>query len=466
MQTLSLKYPPRKPIKFLIIFAITILGGITLSHLWHFQNLFQPEIPLAGGETTVFNRSSSSFEQPLANLGEAGKKKHTESNTAFEANFVTKPAQIHPGLGPFFNNASCAGCHLKNGRGLPEPGQLLVRVSAPKINPIQPGNYHLEGSIKLDNMPPVLGLGTQIQDFAIYGQKPEATVNIEWQEKTGEYGDGTSYELRSPQPKITLPNGQPIATDIQKSLRIPPPVFGLGLLEAVPEQTILNLADPQDKNHDGISGKVNRVWDVKKQSEALGKFGLKAGNPTLIQQNAGAYVNDMGITNPLFTEGEKQTDIDQKTLDLTTFYVQTLAVPARTLLDDLQVKRGETLFTQANCVSCHLPTLKTGNHAVKELANQTIHPYTDLLLHDLGPGLADNRPEFQASGTEWRTPALWGIGLTQTISPYSGYLHDGRARTLEEAILWHGGEAETAKEAFRTLNQKDREALVRFLQSL
>lgn len=465
MRTLSLKYS-LKPIKFLILFAIAILGGIILSNFWHFQNFLQPQIPLAGGETTVFNRSSKSFEQPLANLDEAGKKKHTESNTAFEANFVTKPAPIHPGLGPFFNNASCAGCHLKNGRGLPEPGQLLVRVSSPIINPIQPGNYHLEGSVKWDNTPPVAGLGTQIQDFAIYGQKPEATVNLEWQEKVGQYGDGTSYQLRSPQPQITLANGQPMATDIQKSLRVPPPVFGLGLLEAVPEETIFNLADPDDQNQDGISGKPNRVWDAQKQSEALGRFGLKAGNPTLIQQNAGAYVNDMGVTNPLFTDEEKPTDIDQKTLDLTTFYVQTLAVPARTLLDDPNVKRGEKLFTQAGCVSCHLPTLKTGNHPVKELTNQTIHPYTDLLLHDLGTELADNRPEFQALGTEWRTPPLWGLGLTQTVSPYAGYLHDGRARSLEEAILWHGGEAEISKEAFRTMAQEDREGLVRFLKSL
>jgi CxxC motif-containing protein (DUF1111 family) len=466
MQTLSFKEPPRKMIKFLIIFLIAILGGMILSNLLNFQNWLQPKIPLSAGEATVFNRSSNSFEQPLANLDEAGKKKHTESNTAFEANFVTKPAKINPGLGPFFNNASCAGCHLKNGRGLPEPGQLLVRVSAPKANPIQPGNYHLEGSVKIDNLHPVLGLGTQIQDFAVYGQKPEATVNIEWQEQTGQYGDGTSYNLRSPQPKITLPDGQLISPKIQQSLRVPPPVFGLGLLEAVPEKTLLNLADSKDKNQDGISGTVNQVWDAQKQSKALGRFGWKAGNPTLIQQNAGAYVNDMGVTNPLFTDGEKQTDIDQKTLDLTTFYVQTLAVPARTLLEDPKVKQGETLFTKANCISCHLPTLKTGNHSVQELANQTIHPYTDLLLHDLGPGLADHRPEFQASGTEWRTPALWGIGLTQTVSPYSGYLHDGRARTLEEAILWHGGEAETAKETFRNLNLEDRQALVRFLQSL
>lgn len=466
IQTLSFRFPQGKPIKFLLIFLIAILGGIALSVFLHLQTWVKPAVPLAGGETTVFNRSSSSYEQPLANLDEAGKKKHLDSNRAFEAIFVTKPNPIHPGLGPLFNNPSCAGCHIKNGRGLPEPGQLLVRVSSEKTDPIQPGDFHLEGSVKIDNMFPVSGLGTQIQDQAVFGKKPEATVTINWQEKIGYYKDGTAYQLRSPKPEIILQDGKPLSKEVKTSLRIPPPVFGLGLLEAVSDQTILKLADPEDKNQDGISGQANKVWDAQQKSEAVGRFGWKAGNPTLIQQNAGAFVNDMGISNPLFSDGETATDIDQPTLDLTTFYVQTLAVPARTMLDNPQVQQGEKLFTQANCVACHLPTLKTGNHPIPELANQTIHPYTDLLVHDLGSELADNRPEFQASGTEWRTPALWGIGLTQTVLPYSGYLHDGRARTLEEAILWHGGEAENSKQAFKALSQDDRNALVKFLKSL
>jgi CxxC motif-containing protein (DUF1111 family) len=229
---------------------------------------------------------------------------------------------------------------------------------------------------------------------------------------------------------------------------------------------IRNLADPEDQNQDGISGRPNEVWDVSAKSTALGRFGWKANTPNLLQQTAAAYVNDMGITNPLFREGNGETDIDRQTLENAAFYVQTLGVPARTLLDDSQVKRGEKLFAQANCSACHVPELRTGKYKVKALANQTIHPYTDLLLHDMGEGLADNRPDFKATGTEWRTSALWGIGLTQTVLPYSGYLHDGRARTLEEAILWHGGEAQASKEAFAKMSKRDRAALVRFLNSL
>ncbi|MGH2414902.1 MAG: di-heme oxidoredictase family protein, partial [Microcystaceae cyanobacterium] len=326
--------------------------------------------------------------------------------------------------------------------------------------------YHSEGSVAQANAPPVPGLGNQIQDQGTFGSVPEAKVELQWQEQPGQYGDGTAYLLRSPKPKITLFNNKPLPTQVMTSLRLPPPVFGLGLLEAIPEQTIRNLADPDDKNKDGISGRPNEVWNVATKSTAMGRFGLKASSPNLLLQTAAAYVNDMGITNPVFPEADKTTDIDQKTLDNATFYVQTLAVPARTLLDNPQVKQGEQLFAQANCAACHVSELRTGNHEVKLLANQTIHPYTDLLLHDMGAGLADKRPDFQASGREWRTPALWGLGLSKTVLPYSGYLHDGRARTLEEAILWHGGEAEASKEAFRTMSKSDRTSLVRFLNSL
>ena len=375
-----------------------------------------------------------------------------------------------------FNNSSCVGCHIRNGRGLPEKGQLLVRVSESRSTstasmaelkqPPTLTEYHPEAAVSLGNAPPVDGLGTQIQDQGIYGYAPEATVEINWQEETGEYGDGTVYNLRSPDPKITLANGKLLSSDVMTSLRLPPPVFGLGLLEAVPEATIRDLADPEDTDGDGISGVVNQVWDVQTQGVTLGRFGWKANNPNLLQQTASAYVNDMGITSPMFPELDQETNINQKILEDATFYVQTLAVPARTLVDNPEVKRGEKLFTQANCNACHVAQLRTGNYEVKELENQTIYPYTDLLLHDMGTGLADNRPDFKASGMEWRTPPLWGIGLTQTVLPYSSYLHDGRARTLEEAILWHGGEAEASKETFRNFSEADRTALIQFLKSL
>jgi CxxC motif-containing protein (DUF1111 family) len=435
--------------------------------------LFAPDTvdpAMAGGDTTVISRSSRAYEHPAANLSAKSTQEHFEGDLAFDAVFVTAPARVNPGLGPHFNNASCTGCHLRNGRGLPEKGQLLVRVSSPRnsgtptTEASSPKDYHSEGVIPSENTPPVPGIGTQIQDQAIFGHPPEAQVEISWQEQSGQYADGTAYQLRSPQAQITRPE-QPLPPGMMTSLRIPPPVFGLGLLEAVPEQTILALADPGDRNGDGISGRPNQVWDMAKKGPSLGRFGLKANQPNLMQQSAAAYFNDMGVTNPLFPEADGSSDIDAKTLKAATVYSQTLAVPGRTLLDDPQVKRGEKLFTQT-CATCHVSELQTGNHEYAELANQTIHPYTDLLLHDMGEGLADNRPDFQATGSEWRTSALWGIGVTQTVLPYSSYLHDGRARTLEEAILWHGGEAQQAQKMFVAMKQSDRAALVRFLQSL
>ena len=458
---------PNKLITFLVLFVVAIILGVFLSRLW---NSSFPKMPLAAGETTVFNRTSSAYEQPSAGLTEENFAKHGEGDIAFEAVFVTSPARVNPGLGPLFNNASCAGCHIRNGRGLPEKGQLLVRVSDTKDwnldSTTDPLQYQLEDNIKQSNTPSVPGLGTQIQDQAIYGHYPEAAVEVNWQEVTGKYGDGMTYQLRSPDPKITLANGEALSSEIKTSLRIPSPVFGIGLLEAIPNKTIEKLADPEDRDGDGISGRPNQVWDVQTQSMAMGKFGWKAGHPTLLQQSASAYVNDMGVTNPLFPEPDGSADIDEEILDNANFYVQTLAVPARTLTQNSEVKQGEMLFKEANCAVCHISTLKTGKYEVAELSNQTIHPYTDLLLHDMGEDLADNRPEFLATGTEWRTPPLWGIGLTQTVLPYSSFLHDGRARTLEEAILWHGGEAETSREAFRNLSASDRSALVKFLRSL
>jgi CxxC motif-containing protein (DUF1111 family) len=434
----------------------------------------QTELAMAGGETTVRNRTSRGYEQPAPNMDEALLALHTVGDRAFEAVFVTPPAKVNPGLGPLFNNASCAGCHVKDGRGMPEKGQLLVRVSAPRDRgdrfseeaAVLSANYHPEAAVSLGNAPPVPGLGTQIQEQSIYGHQPEAQVEIQWQETTGSYPDGQTYTLRSPSAKLSQLDGSAFPSDILTSLRIPSPVFGLGLLEAVPEELIRQQADPEDGDRDGISGRVNLVWDEEQQKEVLGRFGWKANNPNLLQQSASAYVNDMGVTNPLFPNADGTTDIDAATLKAATVYVQTLAVPARGMVNDPQVQRGEKLFANANCAACHVSSLRTTTHELPILANQTIHPYTDLLLHDMGDELADGRPDFRATGKEWRTSPLWGVGLTHTVLPYSGFLHDGRARTLEEAILWHGGEADASRMAFKTMKAEDRAALIQFLRSL
>jgi CxxC motif-containing protein (DUF1111 family) len=434
----------------------------------------QAQIALAGGSTTIRNRTSRAYEQPAPNMDDDLLALHTVGDRAFDAVFVTPPANVNPGLGPLFNNASCAGCHIKDGRGMPEKGQLLVRVSAPRETgdresdqaAVLSANYHPEAAVSLGNAPPVPGLGTQIQEQSIYGHQPEAKVELQWQETTGSYADGQTYQLRSPVAKLTRFNGGAFPSDILTSLRIPSPVFGLGLLEAVPEELIRQQADPDDRDRDGISGRVNLVWDEAQQKEVVGRFGWKANNPNLLQQSASAYVNDMGVTNPLFPDADGSSDIDQDTLKAATVYVQTLAVPARGMVNEPQVQRGEKLFSDANCAACHVSTLRTGAHELPILVNQTIHPYTDLLLHDMGTELADNRPDFRATGKEWRTSPLWGVGLTHTVLPYSGFLHDGRARTLEEAILWHGGEADGSRTMFKEMSAEDRAALIQFLRSL
>jgi CxxC motif-containing protein (DUF1111 family) len=245
-------------------------------------------------------------------------------------------------------------------------------------------------------------------------------------------------------------------------------VFGVGLLEAVDAGTIIDRADPDDVDLDGISGRANIVWNQRERRTSIGRFGFKAASPSVLQQVAAAYSTDMGVTNPLFPMGDRIPDITRATLDLTAFYTRTLAVPRARAQNDPAVIRGQETFEILGCAKCHTPTLLTGQHSIPQLAHQTIHPFTDLLLHDIGDGLADGRQEFLASPREWRTTPLWGIGLTQTVlgNGEATYLHDGRARTLEEAILWHGGEAETSQKGFVGLAANERDALIQFLRSL
>jgi CxxC motif-containing protein (DUF1111 family) len=232
------------------------------------------------------------------------------------------------------------------------------------------------------------------------------------------------------------------------------------LLEAIPDAALEAAADPDDRDGDGVSGRPNRVWDVDAGAVRVGRFGHKAGNPSLVQQAAAAYANDMGVTSRRFG-GE--VELDDATVALTAFYTATLGVPARAPGD---VTEGEARFAEFGCAACHTPTQASGPHAIAAIADQQFQPYTDLLLHDLGPDLADGRPEYQADGREWRTPPLWGLGLVATVLPGASYLHDGRARTVAEAILWHGGEAEASRERFRTAPAETRAALLRFLSAL
>lgn len=456
---ISLTIRPSRIMLYGGLFLLVLLLAIGLSRLLQYSLPQVEASPQAGGNTTLYNRSSRSFTLPAPGLTAKEAQLHAEGDAAFDATFVTAPAPINPGLGPRFNNTSCVGCHINNGRGMPEMGQALIRASLPtntgqSIDPQQ-------------GVVPIPNIGTQIRDRATQGEAPDAQVSLTWTEIHDHYPDGTPYHLRQPTVKLApAAANQPLPTALQTSLRIPPPVFGVGLLEAVPEAQLAALADPDDRNRDGISGRINHVWNPLSKSTAIGRFGLKANTPNLLVQTASAYVHDMGVTNPVFPEGDHKPEIDQTTLDQATFYVQSLGVPARTQLDDPVVRQGEQLFVNANCAACHVATLKTGKSHVSVLTHQTIHPYTDLLLHDMGPGLADGRPDFEANGQEWRTAPLWGLGLTQTVLPYAGYLHDGRARTIAEAILWHGGEAQRSRQQFIAMQPDDRNALLKFLNSL
>ena len=421
----------------------------------------------SAGAATAHVRGSSAFEAAPPNLAAKGIEDHDLGDEAFEETFVLTGGHATSGLGPTFNNTSCVACHVRNGRGMPVPGQLLLRVS----DALPGGEDALADESDTlavrGNTPPVDGLGNQIQDFAVAGGTPEARVDVAWRETPGAYPDGTPYSLRVPRFEIVLAStGERLPEGVRVSPRVPPHVYGLGLLEAVTEDDILALADPDDLDGDGISGRPNRVWNEALGDFSLGRFGWKANSPTLLQQTADAYLNDMGITSPMFPAEDGSSEIDAATLHAATAYSQTLAAPARRAVDDPVVERGEALFAESGCGGCHVDTFTTGPHAYPALAGQRIHPYTDLLLHDMGEGLADDRPDFEASGREWRTPSLWGVGLAQTVLPYSGFLHDGRARTLEEAILWHGGEADAARARFETLPADDRGALIRFLSSL
>jgi CxxC motif-containing protein (DUF1111 family) len=322
--------------------------------------------------------------------------------------------------------------------------------------------------------------GDQIQPRAISGVPPEAKVKIEYSLLKGRYFDGTPYELQAPIYTFEDPAYGPFPRNMLVSPRVAPSVFGLGLLEAIPEKALRE--QMQKQAADGqVSGKINVVWDSVAQKKRIGRFGWKSNQPSLLQQNFSAFLGDMGITS-VHTKNQncepEQTDcskafhmgheeIDSESLRQVTVYTQLLAVPAARNVEDVRFQRGLKNFRAANCQSCHVESWKTAEKGVfKELAGQHFRPYTDLLLHDMGPGLADGRPDFEADGQEWRTPPLWGVGLIPTVNHHSRYLHDGRARSLEEAVLWHGGEALESRNKVLSFSKEQRDDFFFFLGSL
>jgi CxxC motif-containing protein (DUF1111 family) len=422
----------------------------------------------SGGEGTTDASNRNAFGNSARNLTNEERRVFEVGDSFFTQNWVTAPASTdaRDGLGPLLNAQSCSSCHLLDGRGSVEEDEvgLLFRLSVPDGDATAPDPVY----------------GDQIQDRAILGVTPEADVRTIYVEEEGAFSDGTGYSLRRPVHHLEDLAYGDVSVDVMVSPRLAPPVFGAGLLEAIPEASILELADADDSDGDGISGRPNRLEDPETGGTQLGRFGWKANVATVADQVGAAFLGDIGITSPMFPEQNCTTtqtacagaihggdpEITGEIFDQVVFYNQTLAVPARRDLDDPEVIAGAALFQEAGCVSCHHPRHVTGDSDIAALADQVIYPMTDLLLHDMGPDLADDRPDGQATGSEWRTPPLWGIGLTETVNGNLNFLHDGRARSLDEAILWHGGEAAGAKSEFVAMNSTQRRQLIAFLESL
>ncbi|MEO3429040.1 di-heme oxidoredictase family protein [Pelagibius sp. CAU 1746] len=447
----------------------------------------------SGGAATSVNAvNGDAFSHPSANMSFERELDFKIGNGLFRRLWVSAPASTTSadGLGPLFNARSCQRCHLKDGRGHPPASaqdsavSMLLRLS---IAPQNDEQRALLASGRAGVIPEPT-YGGQLQDLAIKGHKAEGRMHIEYEEMEVVLADGTKVSLRRPTYTITDLAYGPLHPDIMISPRVAPPMIGLGLLEAVHDEDIESHADPADADGDGISGRVNRVWDDVRRRVVPGRFGWKAGQPNLLQQSSHAINGDIGLSAPTMpaaagdcTEAQvacrqapngdsRQHDgleASAEMMDLIAFYSRNLAVPARRDLDDPQVLAGKQVFYESGCIACHRPKYVTRRDALgEEQSFQLIWPYSDLLLHDMGEGLADHRPEGRASGREWRTAPLWGIGLTERVNGHTQFLHDGRARNLLEAILWHGGEAEAAKQEVVDLPAEAREALLAFLRTL
>ncbi|WP_372859309.1 di-heme oxidoreductase family protein [Pseudomonas protegens] len=441
----------------------------------------EPGEAFSGGATSVAKTDSNAFSMPSANLSPSRRMEFFVGNGFFRNPWkpASERANVRDGLGPLFNTDTCQGCHIKDGRGhppgnLPGPAvSLLVRLSIP---PSSGDALQLQRG----GVVPEPTYGGQLQDAALPGHRPEGQIHIEYSEIPVLFSDRSQISVRKPSLSIDQLGYGPMHPDTLFSVRIAPPMIGLGLLEAIDEADIHANATRQAANSRWVRGKVNRVWDESLGQTVTGRFGWKAGQPSLNQQNAHAFAGDMGLTSSQRLRDdctERQSacrsaanggtpEVSDKILASILFYTRHLAVPMRRQVDDPQVLQGKALFHQAGCATCHVPSYVTGDAAEPELRRQKIFPYTDLLLHDMGDELADGRSEYLADGNQWRTPPLWGIGLTSQVNGHTQFLHDGRARNLMEAIVWHGGEARGSRNAVLKFEQPEREALLAFLNSL
>ena len=461
-----------------------------------------PSIPNEPGEEspggTATTRKSIDTREAFSHASEGisleGEAEFKVGNAIFRKLWISAPSSTtsSDGLGPLYNSRSCQSCHFKDGRGRPPHANfpadtaesMFLRLSIPPQNDAQ-RKLLAEHRANTINEPTY---GEQLQNLAVQGLDNEGHMHIDYKEVPVTLGDGTVVSLRHPTYSVDGLKYGPMHPDTMLSPRVAPPMIGVGLLEAIPEADIRAKVDPDDKDKDGISGRTAEVWSVEADKPALGRFGWKAGKPSVREQSASAFAGDIGLSNPLSpapsgdctkaqpvglnapngnSERDGGLEVGPTLFDHVVFYSQNLAVPPRRNFNAPDVARGKAIFYALGCQSCHAPSFTTGKvEGQPHLSNQKIWPYSDLLLHDMGEGLADNRPEGVADGREWRTAPLWGIGLTQLVGGHTFFLHDGRARNLEEAILWHGGEAQVSRDAYAALSKADREALIKFVESL
>ncbi len=460
----------------LVVFVLFIAGCSEDPTIIDYGELHEEnpqEFAEMGGELTIDNAGGEAFSERAPNLTGLNFTLHQDGRTVFRESFVAPPAALSYGLGPLYASSSCNSCHISGGRGKPingaeNPESMMFRIS-------------IAGVTSTNGPLPVPNFGVVLHPRATGSIRNEGNINVTYSTISGKFDDGTSYTLRKPAYSIANAYSS-LPSSIFTSARISQPLVGLGLLESILESDILANVDENDANGDGISGRANYVHNYLTFSSSVGRFGWKANIATVNEQSAFDFQQGMGVTvgtdpynfenckNQVQATGELLDDPEAEsaeTLYPLTVYLKTTAVPKRRNMNTDIVRRGQKLFTDKGCIKCHVESYTTGNSDdIDQLWNQTIYPYTDLLLHDMGDGLADSRTEYLATGREWRTQPLWGIGLTQTVNGSVYFLHDGRARNLVEAILWHGGEADSSKNEFVKMSKQDRDALIAFLNSL
>ncbi len=458
----------------------------------------EPGEAFPGGEATSTKPvDANAFSHASGNMPFKREFDFKIGNGIFKKLWVSSPSSTtaSDGLGPLFNSRACQRCHLKDGRGHPpaanwphdDAESMLMKLAVPA------SSADAERDALADYLAaataPEPTYGNQLQDVAVPGLPAEGHIHIASEDIPVTLNGGRTVTLRKPVYSISDPGYGPMAEDAMMSARVANPMIGLGLLDAIAAEDILAWADPDDSDGDGISGKPNRAMSHAHGERMLGRYGWKAAQPTVLDQVVTAFNTDMGLSTRLVRRPhgdctQKQTEclamptgegkrhdgleVSNEMLKLVDFYSRNLAVPARRDVDDPQVLEGKRLFYETGCISCHRPKYRTRADAdiPAEQRDQLIWPYTDMLLHDMGERLADGFPEGAATGSEWRTAPLWGIGLTETVSGHTRFLHDGRARNLLEAILWHGGEAEAARQRVIDMTDRERDALIAFLNSL